>query len=421
MILSRPSPANNPPGRGLFHGWKIVGLSLLTQALQAGILIYAFGTLALAMEAAFATTRAEVMLSATVLALSANLLSPWFGSLVDRYPLRRLMLIGISCLSIGLIAVAASQNLWQAWLAFATLLAAGNLLLGQLPTAALITRWFDRLRGRALGVAAVGTSLGGFLLPILLALLIEALGWRLALIALAVGAWLLTAPLIAKLVVDRPRDLALSPDGGTGDAAVAKAAAPPSGDIRWILSRPLFWWLTIAVGIALFVYTGLLSNLYPHAVNLGLPTARAGALMSLLAACSIVGKLGFGGLADRVDLRLTMATSFLLMIVGALLLGQSAAAPGLLAGVVLFGLAAGGLLPVWGALVARGFGQRSFGRALGCMNLAMTPITLLSAPYAGYLFDRYGSYSPAFLSYCGILTLGLLALAALRLPPHREQ
>jgi MFS family permease len=73
-------------------------------------------------------------------------------------------------------------------------------------------------------------------------------------------------------------------------------------------------------------------------------------------------------------------------------------------------------LPVWGAMVAKSFGPARFGRALGTMNLAMAPLTLLSAPYAGHLFDRHGSYELAFMSYAGFLALGALALVPLRFP-----
>ena len=138
--------------------------------------------------------------------------------------------------------------------------------------------------------------------------------------------------------------------------------------------------------------------------------------MSLVAVFSVLGKLAFGTVADTVDLRLTMGISFALMIVGSAMLSQLVTFGGIAAAVILFGLAAGGLLPVWGAMVARTFGQARFGRALGMMNLAMAPITLLSAPYAGYLYDRHGDYELAFGSYSAILALAGVALALIRFP-----
>jgi MFS family permease len=401
---------------GLFHGWKIVGLSLLTQALQAGILIYAFGTMALAIEQEFGASRAEVMISATVLSLASNLVSPFLGSLVDRRSVRQLMLLAVAALALGLAALGQTRSLWQVWLVFGTLLPLANVLLGQLTTSALITRWFVRLRGRAMGIAAVGTSLGGFTVPVLLTWLIGQYGWRAALGIIGIGAFLITAPLIRWLVVDRPAELGVQPDGAAERPEPTATPVAAGNGIGSILRDRAFWCETAAIGVALFVYLGFLSNLYPHAVALGTSPARAASLMSIVAVCSIAGKLGFGTVADRIDLRLTMLSSFVLMIGGSYMLGSLETWGGLTGGAVLFGLAAGGLLPVWGAMVARSFGQARFGRALGAMNLAMAPITLLSAPYAGYLFDRYGSYEVAFLSYCGILAVAALALAPLRFP-----
>lgn len=424
--MAQPADQGNFGGHaanaGLFHGWKIVGLSLLTQALQAGILIYAFGTMALAIEQEFGVSRAQVMISATVLSLASNLVSPFLGSLVDRRSVRQLMLLAVTALALGLAALSQTRSLWQVWIVFGTLLPLANVLLGQLTTSALITRWFARLRGRAMGIAAVGTSLGGFTIPVLLAWLIGQFGWRTAFAAIGIGAFVLAAPLIRWLVIDRPADIGVLPDGADRPPKEPAASAAEAAGIGSILADRAFWCETVAIGTALFVYLGFLSNLYPHAIAVGAAPAGAASLMSIVAACSIAGKLTFGAVADRLDLRLTMLTSFVLMIGGSLMLGSLETYKGLAGGAILFGLAAGGLLPVWGAMVARSFGPARFGRALGAMNLAMAPITLLSAPYAGYLFDRYGSYEYAFLSYCGILAVAALALAPLRFPePANEE
>jgi MFS family permease len=403
----------------LFHGWKIVGVSLLTQALQAGLLIYCFGTMAVAIEAEFGASRTQVMLGATLLSLVGSALSPWFGALVDRQSVRWLMVIATLALALGLLCLAQTRALWQVWVVFATLLPVANVLLGQLTSTALITRWFSRKRGRALGISAVGTSLGGFVFPVLLTTLMERFGWRLALMIIGVGALLVTIPLVLRFVVDRPEALGLYPDGAESPPSKLPTPVGKPG-LGGIIRDPAFWLETVAVGVALFVYLGFLSNLYPHAIAVEVSPTAAATLMSIVAVCSIAGKLGFGAVADRLNLRYTLGSSLLLMIAGAAILSQSDGYGTVAVGAVAFGLAAGGLLPVWGALVARSFGPERFGRALGAMNLAMTPITLLSAPYAGFLFDRTGSYATAFGSYCVILLIALAALVPLKFPKLEE-
>jgi MFS family permease len=418
-VAQAPNHRNSPSG--IFPGWQVVAVAVVTQALQAGVLIYSFGTMAVAFEQEFGATRTQVMLGATVLSLTTSLLAPFFGALVDRRSVRSLMLIAVGALALGLVALSLARALWHVWLVFGTLLPLGNLLLGQLPTAALVTRWFSRLRGRAMGIAATGTSLGGFVLPVLLTTLIGQFGWRQALVIFGIGAFALVAPLVHRFVVDRPADRGLHPDGDAAPPPQSSSAASGQGGLAAILRERAFWCETLAIGLGLFVYLGFLSNLYPHAVAIGQEPTRAAALMSVVAVCSVAGKLGLGTIADRMDLRHTMWLAFACMVGGTLVLSQAASYTALAAGAVLFGLAAGGLLPVWGAMVARSFGPARFGRALGAMNLAMAPVTLLSAPYAGYLFDRFGSYEWAFASYAAVLAVAALAPVPLRFPADRAR
>jgi MFS family permease len=417
MVSVQDNIENRTGGGGrIFHGWKIVATALLTQALQAGLLIYSFGTIAVAIEEEFGVSRAQVMIAATVLSLSSNLISPYLGKLVDHKSVRNLMIMAVAALAAGLIALSFTQSIWQVWVVFATLLPAGNVLLGQLPTSALLTRWFSRLRGRAMGIAAVGTSLGGFVFPVLLTFLIELYDWRTALMIIGIGAFAVTAPVIRMLIVNQPGDIGLNPDGDRDAAPAEPAPAKADDGIGFVLRQRAFWCETVAIGISLFVYLGFLSNLYPHAIAVGTTPASAASLMSLVAVFSVLGKLTFGTVADKMDLRHTMWISFALMTAGTLTLSQVSNYTGLAAGAILFGLAAGGLLPVWGAMVAKSFGRIWFGRALGAMNLAMAPITLLSAPYAGFIYDMKQSYELAFLSYCGFLAIAAVSLLFLKFP-----
>jgi predicted MFS family arabinose efflux permease len=256
---------------------------------------------------------------------------------------------------------------------------------------------------------------------VLLTTLIGQFGWRQALVIFGIGAFALVAPLVHRFVVDRPADRGLHPDGDAAPPPQSSSAASGQGGLAAILRERAFWCETLAIGLGLFVYLGFLSNLYPHAVAIGQEPTRAAALMSVVAVCSVAGKLGLGTIADRMDLRHTMWLAFACMVGGTLVLSQAASYTALAAGAVLFGLAAGGLLPVWGAMVARSFGPARFGRALGAMNLAMAPVTLLSAPYAGYLFDRFGSYEWAYASYAAVLTMAALALVPLRFPADRAR
>jgi MFS family permease len=402
---------------GLFAGWRIVGVTLATQALQAGLLIYAFGTLAVPLATEFGVGRAQVMLASTFLGLTTNLLAPFAGRFVDRVPIRRLMLAAIACLFAGLCLVASARSLMQVWLAFALVLPIAQLLLGQMTSAALVSRWFVRLRGRALGVSALGTTIGGFIFPVLLATLSARYGWRTAVVVVAAGAVMVVAPLIAAFVVDRPQDRGMQPDGDAAPPAsqAASAQASPPGFAE-ILRRRDFWLETVAVGFGLFAYLGTIANLAPHAISLGATPVQASLLMSLFAVSAVPGKLGFGAVADKLDLRVAMGLSLCLLSAAYLLMALVPGYAVLMGATVLLGLAGGGMLPVWGAMVAKSFTPASFGKAIGAMNLAMAPITMMNAPFAAFIYDQTGSYRNAFLAYLVVLAIAGLALKLLRFP-----
>ncbi len=385
----------------MHQGWQVTGATMGTQALQAGFLIYAFGTVATAMEPDLGSSRGAIMLAPAFLSVATNLLFPFAGRMVDQRPARQLMLTGLAAFIAGALGLASVTGVWQLYLVFGLLFPLANLFLGQLTASALVARWFDAGRGRALGVSAMGTSIGGFVCPLLVASLNARLGWRLAAAVAMTGVALLVVLVVLLWVREPP--------------AAAGTGRPPPAPWGIILWQRAFWCETVAVGAGLFCYLGTLANLVPHAVASGLALPQAAALMSVIALTSLGGKLGFGLLADRLDLRLTYGLALAAMAAAFLVLAMDQSYGALFAGALLLGLAGGGLLPVWGALVARSFGAARVGQALGAMNLAMAPLTIAAAPFAGRVFDATGGYRAAFLSYLGVLAAGALALRLLPL------
>jgi MFS family permease len=384
------------------QGWRATGATIGTQAVQAGFLIYAFGTLAASMEPDLGTNRKAIMIAPACLSVATNLLFPYAGRLADRRPLKWLMLAGLAALIAGALALSSVKSVWQVYLIFGLLFPLANLFLGQLTASALVARWFDTSRGRALGISATGTSIGGFLFPFLMASLTARYGWRMAAVLTAGVPALLMVPVVLSQVREPPARAGVSTRSGTG--------------WRELISQRAFWCETMAVAAGLFCYLGTLANFVPHAVASGLALTDASALMGLIALMAFAGKLGFGLLADRIDLRFAFGLSLACQAIAYLILASVGGARGLVPAAVMLGLAAGGLLPVWGALIARSFGAARVGVALGAMNLAMAPLTIMAAPYAGWLFDATGSYRPAFLSYLVVLATGGLALKLLQLP-----
>ena len=402
---------------GLFHGWRLVGSGFVLQGLVTAAVSYSYGVVLAPIAGEFGASRLEMMLGITASTLVTGVVAPFLGVAMDRQSLRRLAVFGSLLLggAFGLLSLVTA--IWQVAVIFALCMAPAMILIGPTLVSTLLARWFTRRRGTAMGLAAVGTSAFGFLLPPLLQLAIGAVGWRSALLGAGAVLLLVTLP-AAWIIRDRPQAMGLAPDGDPPGESVSTAptAGQASATTRGIFAQPNFWMVAIVLGLLFSIYSAMMSNLVPLARDHGHPSELAALLMSAVAGCGMVGKLVFGVVADRIDLRLGFAAAILLVLASLLLLMVDARYPTLFAASSLLGFAAGGMLPVWGSLMAILFGATHYGRVMGLLNPVMMPVVMLGAPFAGWCRDQSGSYLPALVTFTGLLLLALFALSRIRMP-----
>lgn len=401
---------------GLFYGWRLVGSGFLLQGIVTAAVSYAYGVVLAPIAGEFGASRFEMMWGITASTLVSGIVSPFLGIAMDRQSLRRLALIGSLLLGGGFALMSRASSIWHVVLVYALCMAPAMVLIGPTLVSTLLARWFSRRRGAAMGAAALGTSAFGFLLPPLLQLGIEAVGWRSALLGAGI-VMLLIAAAAASMIRDRPSAMGLAPDG---DPPGAEPAAPVAGQssatTRGVLAQGNFWRVALVLGLLFSVYSAMMSNLVPLARDYGHAAERAALLMSAIAACGMLGKLVFGVVADRIDLRLGLAAAILLVVACLGLLMADSSYPVMLVASALLGFAAGGMLPVWGSLMAVLFGAANYGRVMGLMSPVMMPLILAGAPFAGWSYDQSGTYAPALAAFAGVLLLGLVALARIRMP-----
>lgn len=409
-----------PGSSGLFYGWWMVAVAFLAQGLSAGSTTYLFGLFVKPMAEEFGTERGPISLGMSLLSLSMGVMSPFLGSALDRRPIRGVMAGGALAIGVGFVLIAAAPSLWLVGLIFTTLTAFGSIATGPLSASKLVANWFEATRGRALGVASTGTSAGGAVLPPLAAAAIAAWGWRGALAALGAAIVVLAVPLIWLLVRNRPEDHGLLPDGAT--PSPARSGAPPPGAplaLRDLLADRNFWAIGLAVGLSFAILGGLLVTLHPYATDRGIDAGSAAFLFTILSLTGICGKLAFGTLADRMSKRILMAVAMAMIVVFLLVLLGEPGYPMLAAGCAFAGLALGGFLPIWGALIAECWGRESFARVMGLMGPLMTPLTMSALALPGFVYDRTGSYGLAFQVFLGTFAVAAGCLALLRSPARR--
>ncbi len=416
LIRSTPSPR--------FDGWRIVALAALSQGLALPLLgAYALVATPLIEEFGASTTQLGVGMSIAILATA--LAGAPLGILLDRGPLRAIMLSGVALMLASVVALSRGMALWQlaACFAFATV---GMSMYGMLPVQVILVNWFVLRRGRALSWAFVGTSLAAFVVPPTTAWLIEWLGWRGALVALAAGAAALAAPVIARLV-KRPEEVGQTPDGIPAEPRSAPASAArsegvaraesaePASEVTSWLRDPNFWLIGVGVGLALSVSIATLF-LVRHLETLGIPRTRAALIPSSMAVFGIVGKLGAGWLIDRIDARSVVVAALLLHALGWAIVASGSSYGAMLLASAPLGLGGGGFLPLPPVLQGRCFGRAAIGRVGGFHALMGLPFLLSAAPLVGWSEGLTGAFRVPFYGLVGVLVLGAGVLACLRIP-----
>lgn len=404
----------------MFYGWWIVVVAVLGQAIGIGASTYSYGLLVIPISSELGANRMEMMLGFTAGSVLSATYAPYLGSLVDRRSMRLLMAIGSCSLGLSLVLISRVTNVWEFIAAFAFFFPVYYNLLGSLGSNALVSRWFSRNLGKAISLTALGTSFGGLVVPYLFQNLIDAFGWRSACVWLGVGCVVLSLPPILWLIKDRPADIGLQPDGEQPLASTKVRTtihAKPPTVVENLLAHGPFWRIAIAVGAMSAGYMAVVANLVPYALGHGVTSSAAAILVSIIAIAGITGKLCFSFIADHVNLKHVMIVAMALIssLLVALVLFDGYAV--MVIASVALGLASGGLLPAWGALLARIYGPLCYGRVMGRMLPISIAMIIIATPLTGYLYDKTGSYSLAFSLLAGAIAIAAMNLAPLSLKP----
>ncbi len=392
------------------HGWNVLGFTLLFQGASFGILIYSFALFVVPWLETFGASRGQTMMAVAGLQLGIGWASPFVGRALDAFSARWIVISGALLIAVGLWMLARTTALWQVILIYATLLPVGLAMTGPLAAQTLVARWFVRRRGMAVGISAIGTSLGGFMIPVVTGLLITTIGWRATLDWLSLGLLLAIVP-GAFWILKRP-----PPERAVVSPAAGDGTADPEREwpLSEILRAPAFRVTILAMLPINIAFGGVQFNIGAYAQDLGFGPERAALVISAIALAMIGGKFCFGALADRVDHRLLHSAAALGMLLGLLLVVGQPGYGRLLMAAACIGAAAGGILPLISVIVASRFAASAFGRVMGMMTLFIT-LAAFGSLLAGALRDLLGSYDGVFLGFAILLLPTLVVIR--RLPP----
>jgi len=348
----------------------------------------------------FGWTRAQVTSGN---ALSKLVVGPLFGFIagwvVDRFGPRRLMMTGVLMAGVALVGLGSISSLGMFYFYY-MLNALGYVCGGPLPNQVLLSRRFDKARGKAMGFAYLGIGLGGAAAPWISHALVRHFGWQAALrtMGLLVVVIALPAAFFAK---DAPQS---KENRTASDRAKSRDA---------FLTMPFFL-LTLGSMLSIAAVSGTQQNLKLFlSLDLHYTQSQATSILSLVLGFSIVGRLLMGWLADHFPKKLVMLLIYLLVgaAIPLLLVRQSQAA--MYAFAAVFGIGLGGDYMIVPLMTAEIFGVQILGRLLGVILTAGSVAEALSPWLVGRLRDTTGSYTGGFLVLIGMAALSAVAVAGL--------
>ncbi|MCH8206885.1 MAG: MFS transporter, partial [Chloroflexi bacterium] len=426
--LSQTVSQAAPPGRRVFYGWWLVGLAVFLLTLMSSTSFQGLGMYLVVLERKFGWSRTILSAPFALARVQGAVIGPLEGWLIDRIGSRRMILIGYTLMGIGFILFSQIHSIWQYILAYVVISLGGGLG-GWLAVIAMVNNWFVRRRSFALATAMSGVHLGGFLVYAL-AFGLESHGFRTT--TMGIGIFLLATALpVTRFIRNRPEDIGLTPDGDTPETAgappesageVAEDPTPePDFTARQAMRTPVFWVLALVHMTSTISIVTLAVHLVPKLNDMGFSLTGAGIVISTTTGVAIVTQFAAGYLGDRLPKPPLIFVFLLFQAVSMLLLALAEDKSLAFVFAVLYGFAIGGRVPLMTAIRGDYYGRKAFATIMGLSMLPNNFGMMVAPIFAGYMFDKTGTYEVPFLSFAALAFLGALGMFFVRKPKTQRR
>ena len=405
--------------RSAYYGWWLLGGSVLGVAIAAGVSFWSFGLYVEPLEDDFGWSRAQVSGGFSISLLASGLAAPLIGNWIDRYGTRRMILIGALLTAATYALLSTTDQLWQ-WYAYSSLNAVFRQMMFFIPFQTLISRWFERRRGLAVGILGTGFSLGGFVVVPFMRIAIDAFEWQGSFLVSGVVIVAIFVPLSLFLVRDHPADVGATLDGETATAGEPVRERVLRGiNAREALRTPLFWVIAFALMMFFYGMFGWMIHAIPYYESIGISPTWAAGLVSIAAGGGTLSRLAFGYMADRIpsiEAASVVIAAFLACAMLTLLISGGSVV-GLAIFITLWIVGSSGGPMIEPLLLTRAFGVAYFASILGVITVVETSGQIVSPAVAGAIFDATGSYDWALVMFAGAMGVSLaLFWVASRMP-----
>ncbi|SEM29235.1 Sugar phosphate permease [Syntrophus gentianae] len=416
--------------RNLYWGWYVVLGAFLIMGINYGAR-YCFGIFVKPMSLEYGWSRSVISLGASLMILTYGIGGIFSGYLLDRMAPRRIMMIGATLASAGMILTGFVSSPWQYYLTYGLLCGAGSSCFGVVVCGSSVGKWFTTNRGIAIGTASVGIGVGTMILSPLLGYIVQA-SWQKGFLFLGLSIFIIVMGLAQGLMKKTPPDTeGLFPEGQLPKANPSHSETPLSStdklksassrtteqplSLAQVFRDSRFWLLALCYSLAVMAEMAIFVHQVAFAIDQGINRMAAAASLGFLGVASILGRFFFGWFSDRIsDAKYASSIGFFMMAVGAAILMNAHSTTILLVYALFFGFGYGSIAPMMPILLADRFGLGVLGTTYGVLTFFAAGIGGSAGPLlCGIIYDRFGSYDYAWqinLSILIVITFLILIL-----------
>ncbi len=390
---------------GVFYGWWVVSGAFGIQVLLSALLMQSFGAYVPVLQESFGWSKGQLSAAFSLQRVESGLLGPIQGWMLDRFGPRNIMRIGMVLFGFGLMLFSMVNSLTTFYLVF-LLIAVGGSMGGFMSLTSTLVNWFSRRRATAMGIAQMGMSVGGLLVP-LIALSLTGFGWRNTAFYSGIIVIVVGLPL-AQIMRRSPEEHGMLPDGEDPQAAALRRAqarannAPdPDAEVEFTPKQAVrtraFWFISLGHGSAVLVVSAVMVHLISHLnEGLGYSLAAAAMVVSLMTVMQMIGLPLGGFLGDRFDKKKIATLAMFGHASALIVLAYATNLAMVLFFAVVHGLAWGMRGPLMQAMRADYFGRKAFAKVMGLSSLIVM-FGMTGGPLvAGIMADRLGNYQLGF-------------------------